>query len=76
MHFTQNVPLGLWGAIAIGLSMFLMVIFNFEHPPATALALGLVTEGYDIRTIIIVFMISGILLLVRRLFRHWLIDLI
>lgn len=76
LYFTHNVPLGLWGAIAIGLSMFLMVIFNFEHPPATAFALGLVTEGYDARTIIIVFMISTILLLVRKLLRHWLIDLI
>lgn len=76
LHFTQNVPLGLWGAVAIGLSMFLMVIFNFEHPPATALALGLVTEGYDIRTILIVFLISCILLFVRRMLKHWLIDLI
>lgn len=75
-HLVQSVPLGLWGAIAIGLSMFLMVILNFEHPPATAFALGLVTEGFDLRTITIVFMISFLLLLFRKVFRRWLIDLI
>lgn len=76
LNFTHNLPLGLWGAAAIGLSMFFMVILNFEHPPATALALGLVTEGYYLRTILIVFLISGILLFVRRILKHWLIDLI
>jgi CBS-domain-containing membrane protein len=34
-----------WGAIAIGCSMFIMVIFNFEHPPAAAVASVLYLTG-------------------------------
>ena len=31
-------------AIAVGLTMFFMVILNFEHPPAAALSMGLVLQ--------------------------------
>lgn len=75
-HITMNIPLTIWGAIAIGLSMFLMVILNFEHPPAAALSLGLVMEGFDIKTVITVFTISISLLVIRWLLRKWLIDLL
>jgi len=34
-----------FGALAVGLSVFLMVVTNSEHPPAAALALGLVMDG-------------------------------
>ena len=29
----------IFGAVSVGLSIFLMVVFNFEHPPAAGLAL-------------------------------------
>ena len=75
-HAAPNIPLGLWGAIAIGISMFFMVIFNFEHPPASALSLGIVIGGFSLGMIITVFSIALCLLGVRRLLRKWLIDLI
>jgi len=64
------------GAISVGLCMFLMVVFNAEHPPAAALALGIVIEGFDIRTIIFVFFVSLLLLFLKYLNRRWIIDLL
>ncbi len=74
--FTPGIPLSLWGAVAIGLSMFLMVVFNFEHPPAAALSLGIVFGGFNIGTIISVYSIAIMFLVVRKLLGKWLIDLI
>ncbi|NLO38227.1 MAG: hypothetical protein GX115_01960 [Ruminiclostridium sp.] len=56
--------------------MFLMVLFNFEHPPACALSLGFVLTGFNVGTVITVFCITGFLLGVRRLLKKVLIDLI
>ena len=46
MHFsspeTAHAVMILFGAFATGLAMFIMVITKTEHPPAAALALGLV----------------------------------
>jgi len=51
----------LFGALAIGLAMFVMVITRTEHPPAVALALGLVLNEWSMLTIIVVF--TGVLFL-------------
>lgn len=64
------------GALAVGLSMFLMVIFNMEHPPASAFALGIAIEGFDLRTVFFVFLVTFTLLLIKYLNRKWFIDLI
>jgi len=38
---------GVFGAAAVGLAIFLMVITNTEHPPAGGLALGVVLAQWD-----------------------------
>lgn len=73
---TPRLPPSVWGAVAIGLTMFLMVSFNLEHPPACALSLGFVLTGFNAGTVITVFCITGFLLGVRRLLKNTLIDLI
>ncbi len=35
-----DLPEVVFGALAVGLSTFVMVVFNAEHPPAAGLALG------------------------------------
>jgi len=42
-----------FGAVAVGMAIFLMVITQSEHPPAAGLALGFVTDGADIHAVII-----------------------
>jgi CBS-domain-containing membrane protein len=63
------------GAVAVGLTMFLMVTTNTEHPPGAAIALGFVLNEWDLMTIVVV--VTGIVLIsvVKELARNWLIDL-
>lgn len=44
-----------FGAISVGLTMFVMVITDTEHPPAAGLALGLIVNEWSILTIVVVF---------------------
>ncbi|MFO7883116.1 MAG: HPP family protein [Kosmotogaceae bacterium] len=64
------------GAISVGLAMFLMVIFNTEHPPAAGLALGICLEGFDYLTALITVTGIIILLLFKRIFNKYLINLL
>ncbi len=65
----------IFGAMAISLAMFLMVVTRAEHPPAAALALGLVLNEWDLLTLAVVM--SGIiaLSLIKRLVLPVLLDL-
>ena len=40
-------------AVAVGLAMFTMAITNFEHPPAAALALGLVVDKASLKSVMV-----------------------
>ncbi len=64
------------GALAISLAMFLMVITRTEHPPAAALALGLVLNEWNFITLLVV--LAGVVLLsvIKRLILPVLLDLI
>lgn len=50
-----------FGALATGLAMFAMVVTKTEHPPAAALALGLVLNEWDLLTLVVV--IAGVIVL-------------
>lgn len=65
-----------FGAIAVGFTMFLMVILNSEHPPAAACALGLVIDQWSIRAIIVLFLGLVLILSYRHLFRRFMINLL
>ena len=42
-----------FGALAVGLAIFVMVVTDTEHPPAAGLALGLVLEEYSLTTVVV-----------------------
>ena len=71
-HFSYEI----FGALAVGLAIFLMVITNTEHPPAASLALGLVVNGWQNRTVIIVFLGILVLSLIKRILGPALKDLL
>ncbi len=48
-------------SIGVGLSIFLMVLFNCEHPPATGIALGLAIQPFNEWTILFI-LVSGLVL--------------
>ena len=65
-----------FGATATALAMFLMVVTRTEHPPAAALALGLVLNEWNLLTLGVVLAGIVTLSLVKRLVLPVLLDLI
>ena len=66
----------IFGAIAISLAMFTMVVTRTEHPPAAALALGLVLNEWNLLTLAVV--LAGVigLSIIKQLILPALLDLI
>ncbi len=71
-----GILLSLVTAGSVGLAIFLMVVLDFEHPPATATTLGIVISGISIE-VAIAFAVSIIFLsLTHKLFGKFLRDLV
>lgn len=64
------------GAIAVGLATFLMVTTNTEHPPAAGMALGLVLQPWDYKTVAYVLGCVCFLCLARLVLKRVMIDLV
>jgi len=77
-NFFTNTEMSLiiFGAIAVGVAIFIMAITNTEHPPAAGIALGLVINSWSWMTI--VFILCAIIWLsgVRKALKPYLMDLI
>ena len=66
----------IFGALAISLAMFTMVVTRTEHPPAAALALGLVLNEWNLATLIVVLVGVIGLSLIKRIVLPMLMDLV
>jgi CBS-domain-containing membrane protein len=77
-NFFTNTEMSLivFGAIAVGISIFIMTVTNTEHPPAAGIALGLVINPWTWLTI--VFILCAVIWLsgVRKILKPYLMDLI
>ena len=62
-------------SLAVGLSIFLMIITDTEHPPASGTALGVALRGFDMKVSIAVVISAVILSAVHNLFGQSLKDL-
>ena len=73
---SDHTVMVIFGAIAISLAMFTMVVTRTEHPPAAALALGLVLNEWSMLTLLVVlFGVIG-LSIIKQLILPALLDLI
>lgn len=63
-------------AITVGLSIFLMVVLDFEHPPASGTALGVAISGFSVKVLIAVLTSAVILSLAHHFMKKHLKDLI
>ena len=63
-------------ALAVGLSILLMVALNVEHPPASGTALGTAITGFSPYAMIAIFTSSIILALAHHFLKRFLKDLI
>ena len=81
---SQVAAVGVWdhavmvifGALAISLAMFVMVVTRTEHPPAAALALGLVLNEWNLVTLAVVLIGVVGLSLIKSLVLPMLMDLV
>ena len=62
-------------AAAVGITMFVMVVFDLEHPPAAGTALGIAILGAGEGAILSVLTGAALLALAHYLLRRWLRDL-
>ena len=73
---TEHSVMIIFGALATGIAMFIMVVTKTEHPPAAALALGLVLNEWDLLTIVVVIFGVIALSIFKRLVLPILMDLL
>ncbi len=66
----------IFGALAVGLAIFLMVITNSEHPPAAALALGLVMDSCSHMAVIVAVVGIVSLSLIKAVLKPYMINLL
>lgn len=64
-----------FGALAISVAMFAMVVTRTEHPPAAALALGLVLNEWDLLTLVVVLVGVIGLSIIKQIVTPMLMDL-
>ena len=72
---SNSVLLACVCALAVGISMFLMVALDVEHPPASGTALGIAIAGFSSGVILTVLTSSILLSLAHRFLRRYLRDL-
>ncbi|MBN2102914.1 HPP family protein [bacterium] len=63
-------------ALAVGFSMFFMVVFDMEHPPASGTALGVAIHGFSWPVLLALLAANIVFLFVCRIFRPYIRDLI
>jgi CBS-domain-containing membrane protein len=63
------------GALAVGLSLFLMTVTDTEHPPAAGTALGIVAQGWVTQAIVFVVVYAICLSVLKRLLGHRIVNL-
>ena len=79
-RFLDGVParvfLVSFGAVTVGVAIFLMAAINYEHPPAVGVSLGLVLNPWNHQTIIFIVFAVILMLVVKKLLQPFLIDLV
>lgn len=76
-HLAMSTPVRcLASALSAGTTMFLMAFFDFEHPPAMGLALGLVIDAWDDWTLFVVIVAVLVLCTIKLLIKRWFINLL
>lgn len=63
-------------SLAVGLSIFIMVVINTEHPPAAATALGLAIMGFSLNAAIAVVTSAVLLSLAHHFLKPFLRELV
>lgn len=76
IQLISGMPITLAAGVAVGIAMFIMVVFNVEHPPAAAVAFGVALDGFDLYSYILLYGVVFALYFIVYLNRKWFIDLL
>jgi len=71
-----DVDMVVFLALGIGISFFIMVLFDVEHPPAVGMTLGLILDGFNHKTVVIVFSGIALLLFLKTVLKKYMINLV
>lgn len=71
MHCNRAIVESAAGAISAGIAMFFMGLFDFSHPPAMGLTLGLVLDYWDDRTIAVILIGAIVLCVLKKLLQPY-----
>ena len=63
-------------SLSVGLSMFVMVVTNTEHPPASGTALGVAINGFSLYVTATMIISVIVLSLIHQCFKRYLRDLV
>jgi CBS-domain-containing membrane protein len=76
IFISNNISVAVFGAIAVGLAIFIMVAIDAEHAPAAGIALVLILNEWQFKTIIFILATVIIMALLKKILKPILIDLI
>jgi CBS-domain-containing membrane protein len=71
-----DISLVISASIIVGLAIFIMVIINAEHAPATAIALGFVLDGFNIHSAVAVILAVILLVIIKEILKKHMINLL
>lgn len=73
--FRGDGALAIFGAIVVGMTVFITVVTETEHPPASALALGLLINGFDFKKAAEAIIAITIIAIMRKILKKHMMDL-
>ncbi|MFN7098067.1 MAG: HPP family protein, partial [Gammaproteobacteria bacterium] len=62
------------GSLAVAITMFLMVFFSLEHPPAAGMALGIVIDPWRDETLLVIIVAIILIAIAKEFLRPWLLT--
>lgn len=62
------------GAVSVGVSMFVMLLFRLQHPPAAGMALVMVIDQRSYEGILAIFFLAVLLAIIKIVLRRYLCD--
>jgi len=71
----SSAPLILFGAMSVGIAIFIMAITNTEHAPAAGIALGLVINQWTFMTVLFILIAILWMASVKKLLKSYLMNL-
>ncbi len=76
MALSEATVLVVFSAMAVGTAIFLMVVTDTEHAPAAGMALGLVLNQWDHKTLLFILMAVFVMAVLRKVLQPYMVDLV